>query len=407
MLKCETGSIYKKEYAGGLYYMLRLNIIDTDESNKKLRYKSKSISTGLRATRKNKLAAEALLADEIEKYNLNNDDSHLSLAAFCDKWMKDKQSTLETTTYEGYEYRVRRIKEYFGNERLLVAIKPADVQDFYQYLLSVNVYKGKKVVKGYSNRSLKDTATLFTAILEDAVNLELLQKNPAAAIKIPQRPVSRKQRLYLAPEDIELFRKAIGGHRLKNMFLLALYCGMRREELLGLTWSAIRNGKIYVERTVARVKTIVEKDRAKTEAGFRSYQITPEIGAILDEIKETQAYYRELAGDSYKDSDYIFTWEDGHPYAPDYVSKAFRKILKQSGLDSRLTLHDLRASCVSILFHAGMDIKDVQAWIGHADVSTTLNIYASTNERRQKAVAETMAKTIFTENLSSDSMPAP
>ncbi len=60
-----------------------------------------------------------------------------------------------------------------------------------------------------------------------------------------------------------------------------------------------------------------------------------------------------------------------------------------------MTLHSLRTSCVSILIHDGIDIKDVQAWVGHKDVQTTLNIYAQTNERQENKVANRMVNAMF------------
>ncbi|MCD8217114.1 MAG: tyrosine-type recombinase/integrase [Clostridiales bacterium] len=89
-------------------------------------------------------------------------------------------------------------------------------------------------------------------------------------------------------------------------------------------------------------------------------------------------------GKSYQDSGYIFCWEDGRPYTPDYLTKSFKKLVRANDrLDNNLTLHSLRASCVSILIHMGVDIKDVQKWVGHSGIQTTLNIYAQTNQKQQ------------------------
>ena len=83
-------------------------------------------------------------------------------------------------------------------------------------------------------------------------------------------------------------------------------------------------------------------------------------------------------------------------YTPDYLTKSFKKIVRRNpDLDDSLTLHSLRASCVSILIHEGIDIKDVQEWVGHKDIQTTLNIYARTNEKRKTKVGQKMIKTMF------------
>ncbi len=103
-----------------------------------------------------------------------------------------------------------------------------------------------------------------------------------------------------------------------------------------------------------------------------------------------------MFGNQYIESDYIFTWEDEHCYSPDYLTKSFKKIVRNDDrLDDSLTLHSLRASCVSILIHSDTDIKDVQTWVGHKEVQTTLNIYDRTNEKQQNKVAAKMADTLF------------
>lgn len=172
---------------------------------------------------------------------------------------------------------------------------------------------------------------------------------------------------------------------------------MRREEILGLKWNAIHeDGKLYIEHTVSRVKSTIAKDRTKTDTSQRNYPIPDRIRDELSKIRDRQSENRKLFGNRYIDSDYVFTWEDGHCYSPDYLTKSFKKIVRNDArLDDSLTLHSLRASCVSILIHSGTDIKDVQVWVGHKDVQTTLNIYARTNEKQQNKVANRMADTLF------------
>ena len=173
--------------------------------------------------------------------------------------------------------------------------------------------------------------------------------------------------------------------------------GLRREEVLGLKWGAIRdNNRLYIEHTVAKVNTIIRKDRVKTDASYRYYPISEPLLKRLKEVRRQQEANKKRYGAKYQDSDYIFTWENGHPYSPDYLTRAFKKIVRRSPeLDDSLTLHSLRASCVSILIHSGVDIKDVQDWVGHRDIQTTMNIYARTNEKQKKEADKKMFATFF------------
>ena len=143
-------------------------------------------------------------------------------------------------------------------------------------------------------------------------------------------------------------------------YQIALFYGLRREELCGLKWSAIRNGDLYIEHTVTKLKSTVAEDATKTEASCRSCAIFPETAEILEKVKALQDKHRREYKESYQESDYVFTFEDGHPMSPDYASKRFKKIIRRSeNLDKRLHLHDLRASCVSILVNRGINFKDV------------------------------------------------
>ncbi len=117
---------------------------------------------------------------------------------------------------------------------------------------------------------------------------------------------------------------------------------------------------------------------------------------ILVDIKRQQEENRVIFGDSYFDSDYIFTKPDGHPYTPDYFTKQFRKIIDASeDLPKGLVLHDLRASCVSIQINANVSPKAVQAWSGHSDFDTMFNRYARSNEEEEKKLAKLLTDVIF------------
>lgn len=92
---------------------------------------------------------------------------------------------------------------------------------------------------------------------------------------------------------------------------------------------------------------------------------------------------KKLFGKSYQNSDYIFTWEDGRPYQPAYITKEFQKVLAKNNFP-KMRFHDLRHSCASILYDKGWDLKDIQTWLGHADIQTTakyLHSYKQNSKR--------------------------
>lgn len=394
MKKCNSGRLIKRRRNNKEYYYLRLNIIDTESNDGK--YSILQTSTDLEATEKNYPKAAVLLEKAIEDYNYTVHDTLFHL--YCRNWIEQKKWSIEVTTYDSYNDRIKVITSYFEKRLItLNQLSPEIISAFYIYLLQVEHGVGKRKTIGYSNRSIKDIASLLNLILKDAVLLGHIQKNPAANIKRPQRSEDIKPRSYISVNEVQTFLLAIKGHRFEIPFLLGLFFGLRREEIIGLQWSAIhKDGRLYIEHTISQSKTLNIKNRVKTSASYRSYPISDSLMQKLMLIKEEQDKNRKRFGKNYIESDYMFTWENGELYLPDYLTKSFKKVIRATPeLDNSLTLHSLRASCVSILVHEGIDIKDIQEWVGHKDIQTTLNIYARVNEKEKDIVNEKMSKLLL------------
>ena len=380
METCNSALVYKAHYKSGDEWIIRLNVVSEEDGI--VSYKQRKIRTHLAATRRNKTLANTLAEEGIQKFNA------VALAHpikdFFDQWLKRKKGKVEESTYQSYEYRILAMRPYFEESGLtLEELTPADVSEFYDAIF----YKKAKNSEGcYSNRY----------IIKDAYILRLINENPCEGIPIPQRPDDGSEKAYIGAEDICIFLECIRGHRLELMFTFILFYGLRREEACALKWDAIRDDILHIERTVVHVKTTIEKERTKTRMSRRSYPISPQISELLNSIREKQLKNKEKFGPLYQDSNHIFTWEDGRPYSPDYVSKQFSRIIHRSeDLDNSITLHTLRVSCVSLLIHDGVDVKDIQRWVGHADIKTTLQIYARTNQKQQNKVAAKMEKFLF------------
>lgn len=165
---------------------------------------------------------------------------------------------------------------------------------------------------------------------------------------------------------------------------MGAYYGLRRSEILGLKWSAIdfRKKTININHTVVRVKTTNAEDSTKTQSSKRTLNLFSTAEKCLQQIKQEQEYNKKFFKADYKNTEgYIFTWEDGSPYDPNYISCLFCKATKEFGRPE-ITLHKLRHSCASMLINKGWDIKKLQYWLGHTDTQTTLNIYAHFNRQR-------------------------
>lgn len=120
----------------------------------------------------------------------------------------------------------------------------------------------------------------------------------------------------------------------------------------------------------------------------------PEIKELLIAIKAEQNRNRKEYEGLYTQTDYIFTQPDGRLYRPDSITRTFQRTLKRHGLPE-MRFHDLRHSTASILFDKGWDLEAVKAWLRHADVETTSNIYLHVSKDRKHLLAADMHGTFI------------
>ena len=90
-------------------------------------------------------------------------------------------------------------------------------------------------------------------------------------------------------------------------------------------------------------------------------------------------------------------WDDGRQLLPDYVQKKFKKLLIKHGLPV-ICFHDLRHSCAGILLSNNCNLKDVQEWLGHAEIKMTANVYGHLDFSRKKEIADGMLAAISGKN---------
>ena len=164
-----------------------------------------------------------------------------------------------------------------------------------------------------------------------------------------------------------------------------------------MKWDSIdfNKGLITIKHTVVKYTALVEKDKTKNASSYRSFPLLPEMQTLFLDLKRQEAENRKLFGQSYAQNDYVFKWDDGRTFAPDFVSQKFPKLLTQHGLP-HIRFHELRHSCASNLIAMGFGLKDVQEWLGHADIQMTANIYSHLDVARKQAMADKLGAVFVT-----------
>ena len=120
------------------------------------------------------------------------------------------------------------------------------------------------------------------------------------------------------------------------------------------------------------------------------------VNTVNNTNKREEKHNRLMFKGGYIENDYVFKWPNGDPIKPDYVSGHFNSILKKNNLP-HIRFHELRHSCASMLLNSGFTLKDVQEYMGHADIQMTANIYGHMDPSRRIALTANLAHNIFSE----------
>lgn len=374
----------------GMFYVV-LNY--RDENGKR---KTPWISTNL-PVRGNKKRAENFMMDVRRNFVPPNvqrieereamQKGDILFTDFLLKWLRVAKSTVKLTTYASYEMMATRIIiPYFETLNIkLKELTTEDIQEFYSAQLE----------RVSANTVIHYHAVIHRA-LKYAVKIKTIQSNPAVNVERP-----RKEKFigsFYDKKEINTLFDIIQGHPLEVAIKLAAFYGLRREEIIGLKWTAIdfENNTLTIQHTVTECnldgKHIeVASDTAKTDSSLRTMPLVTNFREMLLAKKEKQEHYRKLCGRSYCKEylDYIFVNEMGERWKPRYLSDGFKRILEQNGL-RRIRFHDLRHTCASLLLANNVPMKKIQEWLGHSDFSTTANIYAHLDFQSKISSAEAM-----------------
>lgn len=374
-----TGSLQIKK---NVYYAV-LNI--TDENGNR---KQKWITTKLSVDGHNKRAAKKFLDDIIDEYQSLSPEiiatKKVSVVEYATEWIKYAEHTYDPITFQGYKIGVdKHIVPYFKQHKVDIQdLTPEIVQQFSSHM---SEHGNVKTGGPLSNKSVRNYLTVLSVICDDAVRKKKIQDNPVNRIKRPKKQ-KYKPSFYASSQMKDLFA-VIKDEPLGPLIIVTALYGLRRSELLGLKWDSLDfiNKQVVIKHVVCRCSQVVEKDDTKTDDSYRTYPMTPEIEKIFTAAREREERNAELFGDKYIKNDYVFKWDDGRPYSPDYITKTFHKILSRHNMPD-IRLHDLRHSCASILLESGHNLKDVQQWLGHSDIQTTGNVYGHLTNQHLKTV---------------------
>ena len=256
------------------------------------------------------------------------------------RWLEDVRHRVDEVTYQGYEVQARaHILPYFDD--LQIRLCDVDGETLQTYINVKAKFGRSDGHGGLSAVSLRQHKNVLNQTLKLAQRDGLIQTNPADLVVMPH--AAQFTGTFYTEAQMRDLLTAVKNERLYPIIYVTALYGLRRSEVLGLKWDSINFAMqtLTIRHTVARVTKVVEKNKTKNASSFRSFPLTDDAVRLFKILLQQEQYYRNHFGKDYIDNDYVFTWEDGHPYSPDYVSHTFHKLLKKYDLP-HIRFHDLR-----------------------------------------------------------------
>ncbi len=236
------------------------------------------------------------------------------------------------------------------------------------------------------------THAVLSRALRDAVRWGKTTRNAAAAADPPSVPESRTTAW--TPGELSRFLRHVGTDRWFAIWRLAATTGMRRGELLGLTWFALdlEGASLRVDQQLVPTRGGVTFGAPKSKRSRRTIALDADTVRVIRDQREAQMLERQLAGDVYADHDLVFANELGMPIHPQRLTERFLELRKAAGIPTG-TLHILRHTAATVALTNGIPLHVVAARLGDRP-ETILRAYAHLLPHSDAEAAAAMAALI-------------
>ncbi|GER67439.1 site-specific integrase [Weizmannia acidilactici] len=306
-------------------------------------------------------------------------ESTEDFSMFMERWFNTSyKRTVEITTAKSREYVIRNhIMKYFQHKKIN-EITTFDIDSFYV----------DKLDSGYSGAYIRQMHNLLNQAFDQAVRWSLIKVNPVKNAKPPK--VKSEEKITWTVDEVNRFQNLIKNSSMEIPYLLAIFTGMRRGEVLGLKWDDVdfENKKIRIKRSLCFVsgKGLIFKE-PKTKKSKRQISISQHVVNVLKKHKQKQEFQKEKLGIQYQNNNLIVCTDDGKPLDPRNLLRQFYRLIEEANVP-RISFHDLRHTHATILMQQGENPKVVSERLGHSRVGITLDLYSHVSDDLQEQAAE-------------------
>lgn len=330
-------TVYKDEDRGTWYFVTRIEQPDGSKKQVKRR--------GFQ-TKKAALLAEARLEEE------GIAEEIVTFEFIAKEYLKWYQKRRKESSYIKISsiIDVHLIPHFKRKE--LRTIKQRDIIKFQDKLIESN----------FAPSHIKKIHTTLSAVFKFAIKNEYTKENPASIVGNVDLK-EEKHVNYWTLEEFKAFIQSVEEPLYYALFMTLYYSGMRKGELLALTWGDIDfdNNMINVDKTEYNRKVT----STKTASSTRKILMPKHVMTLLHKMKLERN----------PKMTYVVFGEFHESVSTSTLDRKYEKYVELSGV-KKIRIHDFRHSHASYLINKGIIVSVVAARLGHSDVATTLNTYS-------------------------------
>lgn len=336
----------------------------------------RQISKTIRTTRKRE--AEKAYLDFKREIEDKGSPSNETLEKLLWDWFEFKKSEWSPYTINGYHWRIEKhIVPELGHIPLH-KLRASDLDRFYT----------KHRNRGLAPSSVRNYHAIIRGALEQGIKWDRLSFNPALKATPPGLdPVQIE-----SPETADVIRvKEVAKEHSPEVLMfvhLGAKTGARRGELCALRFSSLKDGGLWIKTSIYQIGRDVGEKKTKTKQK-RWVELDVDTQTYLASYKEEMEERARKVGATLDPDAFIFSLaiDGSKPWRPDYITLAFKRLCKRAGVKG-VRLHDLRHFHASELIANGASIPETQYRLGHAQGSTTVNLYAHPTKEGSSRVAK-------------------
>ena len=369
--------VYKKDN-GKWYFSLEIGAIDG---------KRKRLNRLGGKTKKECEKKLRQVINEFENAGFHKDVSNITFSDYLDYFVENYMKiNLRETTFKN---RITIIDKHFKKD--LGGYKLKNISP-----ITLNEFINHKVKAGYKKGYIGQIYSYMKLIFRYAVHpTNFIKINPAENIEMPRMEDDSKKIKILSDEEIIILSTEFKKTEYEMSFLIGLHTGARLGEVMGLSWDHINFDEKYIkiERSLYSIgKGEYRYTKPKNKSSERKITIGETLINNLKEHKRNQLKLKFMCGRFFEDNNLVIARHNGKIISPLTIKTYCNSVSKRLGF--QFNFHMLRHTHATLLLESGANIKNIQARLGHANISVTLDTYSHVTKKMETETVDILEKRV-------------